>query len=216
VKGRALVLLAAALAAAGACREPGPVVVPVSMPGVAAFPPGSFTEIVVAGFRADAPPADFDLGRELQAYLAAELERAFDGPIRLLAAVDPAAATPAFWTGAAGGRPGVVFITGSAGLTSAVRKALKGGRIPPDGPFQAAKRGVIEQLRWTLSVDLAVVSGDTGETLYARAYREDRDYLDLERPADFAFNDAAAAVRDRLFQALLGTPTIEKRSLLRR
>lgn len=216
MKGRAVVLLAAALAAGGACREPGPVVVPVSMPGVAAFPPGAFTEIVVTEFRAEAPTPDFDLGRELQAYLAAELARVFKGPIGLHPAVDAASATPSFWTSAAGGRRGVVFLTGSAGLTSAVRKALKGGRIPLDGPFQAAKRGVIEQLRWTLVVDLAVLSGDNGETLYKRAYREDRDYIDLERPADFAFNDAAAAVRDRIFQALLGTPTIEKRSLLRR
>jgi hypothetical protein len=215
MRPRALVLLAAVLAAAGACRIMGPVVVPIEMPGVSAFPPGAFSEIVLTEFRNEAPIAGFDVGKELQAYLAAELRRAFRGPVALRPPVEPAAATPAFWQDAAGGRAGVVFLTGTVMLTSVVRKALKSGQPLSDGPFDA-KRAVIEQLRWTLVVDVAVVSGATGETLYERAFREDRDYIDLERPADFALSDASAAVRVRLFQALLGAPTIEKRSLLRR
>lgn len=215
MRTRAVVLLAAVLVSGGACRIMGPVVVPVEVPGVAAFPPGAFSEIVLAEFRNEAPIPDFDVGKELQSYLAAELKRAFRGPVSVRAPVPPAEATPAFWKGAAGGRDRIIFLTGSVRLTSEVRKALISGKVPLYGPFNA-KRAIIEQLRWTLIVDIAVVSGATGETLYEKVFREDRDYIDLERPAEFALSDASAAVRSRLFQALLGAPTIEKRSLLRR
>ena len=63
---------------------------------------------------------------------------------------------------------------------------------------------------------MAVISGESGETIFTRVFREDRDYIDLEKPADFAFSDTSAAFREHLFQSFLGTPTIEKRSLLRR
>jgi hypothetical protein len=215
VRTRAVVLLAAVLAAGGACRTLDPVVVPVEVPGVSAFAPGSFSEIALAEFRNEAPIPGFDVGKELQAYLAAELKRAFRGPVSLRPPVAPAEATPAFWKDAAGGRDRLVFLTGSVRLTSEVRKALKSGKLPLDGPFEA-KRAIVEQLHWTLVVDIAVVSGATGETLYDKIFREDRDYIDLERPAEFAFSDASAAFRNRFFQALLGAPTIEKRSLLRR
>jgi hypothetical protein len=97
-----------------------------------------------------------------------------------------------------------------------VRKALKDRKIPTDGPFEVGKRSLIEKLHWTFVVDLAVVSGGTGEPLDERSFREDRDYIDLEKPAEFAFSDMSAAFRDRLFPLLLGSPEIEKRVLLRR
>ena len=53
-------------------------------------------------------------------------------------------------------------------------------------------------------------------TIYEKSFREDRDYIDLEKPAEFSFSDTSAAFRDRLFPALLGTSEIEKRTLLRR
>jgi len=65
-------------------------------------------------------------------------------------------------------------------------------------------------------VDLSVVSGESGETIYERSFREDRDYIDLEKSPEFAFSDMSAAFRDRLFPALLASPEIEKRILLRR
>jgi len=215
VRAPAVVLFAAILAAAGACRTLDPVIVPVEIPGVAAFPPGAFSEIVLTEFLNPAPIAGFDVGKELQAYLGAELKRAFSGPVSLRPAVDPAAAEPGFWKDAAQGRDGVVFLTGSVKLTSEVRKALKSGKVPADGPFDA-KRAIIEQIRWTLVVEISVVSGSTGESIYDGIFREDRDYIDLERPAEFALSDASAGVRGRFFRALLGTPTIEKRTLLRR
>jgi hypothetical protein len=215
VRAPALVLLATVVAAAGACRTLDPVTVPVEMPGVAAFPPGAFSEIVLTEFRNEAPIPGFDVGRELQAYLGGELKRAFAGSVSLRPLVDPAAAGPAYWKDAAGGRAGVIFIAGSVKLTSEVRKALKSGLVPRDGPFDV-KRTIIEQLRWTLVVEISVVSGSTGQPIYDNVFREDRDYIDLERPAEFALSDASAAVRGRFFQALLGTPTIEKRTLLLR
>jgi hypothetical protein len=216
VRARALVIIAAGLAAGAACRSLDPVLVHVAMPGVSPFPPDAFAEVVVTEFRNEAPLADLDVGRELQAYLAEGLRRAFRGTVSLRPRPDTDAPAPAFWKDAAGGRERLVFLAGSVRLTSEVRKALKSGKVPIDGPFDAAKRSLIEQLRWTLVVDLAVISGESGEALFAKVFREDRDYIDLEKPADFALSDTSAAFRERLFQIFLGAPTIEKRSLLRR
>lgn len=216
MRARAPVILAAALAAVAACRSLEPVLVHVDMPGVSPFPSGSFAEVVVTEFRNEAPLADLDVGHELQAYLAEGLRRAFPGTVSLRPGPDVDAPAPSFWKDAAGGRERLVFLAGSVRLTSEVRKALKGEKVPVDSPFDAPRRNLIEQLRWTLVVDVAVISGDSGETIFTKVFREDRDYIDLEKPADFAFSATSAAFRERLFQSFLGAPTIEKRSLLRR
>jgi hypothetical protein len=99
---------------------------------------------------------------------------------------------------------------------SQVRKALSDKRVPFDSPFNLAGRGLIEQLRWTLLVHVAIISGESGETLFRRPFREDRDYIELDKPADFAFSACSAGFRSRLFPVLLGSPTVEERVLLKR
>jgi len=213
------IITASALLAAAACFSRLPVPVRVQMPGVSAFPPGLFSEIIVTDFRDDAPSPDFALGRELQGYLAAEIGRSFKGTVsRLDISRDGRSSPddPAFWKQAASGREHSVFLTGSAGLVGQTRKALEKKNLPVDGPFNLDRRGLIEQRRWTLSIDLAVVSAATGETLYQRTFREERDYSDLDKPAEFAFAELADHIRARLFPVLFGAPTIEERTLLRR
>jgi hypothetical protein len=213
---RAALLIAAAVAAGAACRGLDPVVVHVDMPGVSPFPPDAFAEIVVTDFRNAASPADFDAGHALQMFLVDELRRAFPGRVLAGAGPETAGPPPSFWKDAAAGRERVVFLAGSVRLSSDVRKALKGRTVPLDGPFEAIKHGLIEKLHWSFVVDLSVVSGESGETIYERSFREDRDYIDLEKSPEFAFSDMSAAFRDRLFPALLASPEIEKRILLRR
>jgi hypothetical protein len=215
VRARVLFLLAA-LAAGAACGSSASVLVRLDMPGVSPFPPGSFGEIVVTDFRNEAPLADLDAGHELQAYLAAELRRAFSGTVSLLPLPSADKAMPPLWREAAAGRDRAVFITGTVRLTSQVRKAMQKKRVPVDSPFDLSGRVFIEQLRWTLAVELTVISGESGEPLLTRSFRENRDYIDLDKPADFAFSDLSAAVRGRLFPWLLGTATSEQRTLLRR
>ena len=212
-------IIAAVLLAAAACVSLPPVPVKVEMPGVPTFPPGLFSEFVVTDFRDDAPSPDFALGRELQGYFAAELGRSFKGTVsRMELSRDgqAAAGDPAFWKQAGAGRGQAVFLTGSAGLVGQTRKALEKKNISVDGPFNVDRRGLIEQRRWTLSVDLAVVSAVTGETLFNKTFREERDYIDLDKPAEFAFAELADRIRVRLFPVLFGAPTIEERTLLRR
>ena len=218
MRGTAIFTLAIILAAA-ACLSRPPVPVRVEMPGVSAFPPGLFSEIIVTDFRDDVPSPDFALGRELQGYLAAELGRSFKGTVsRMDLSRDGKAAAddPAFWKQAAAGRERAVFLTGSAGLVGQTRKALEKKNLPVDGPFNVDRHGLIEQRRWTLSVDLSVVSAATGEALYKIAFREERDYIDLDKPAEFAFAELADRIRACLFPVLFGAPTIEARTLLRR
>jgi hypothetical protein len=100
-------------------------------------------------------------------------------------------------------------------LTSQVRKAVQ-DKDAPDGPFKLAGRVLIEQVRWTLAVDVAVVSARTGEPVFRKDYRETRDYNELDKTAEFAFSDLAAVFRAHLFPTLLAAPTIEPRTLLRR
>jgi hypothetical protein len=188
-------------------------------PGVAVLQPGLFNEIIVTDFRDDAPSPDFALGRELQSYLAVELGRAFRGAVsRMDLSRDGkiAAGDPAFWRQAAAGRERAVFLTGSAGLVGRTLKALKKKSLPVDGPFNLDGRGLIEQRRWILSIDLAVVSAATGETLYQRTFRENRDYSDLDKPVEFVFAELVDRILARLFPVLFGAPTIEERALLRR
>ncbi len=216
MKRIALLSLAATLAAA-ACGG-GPVDVSLDLPGIAVLSPGAFSEIIVTSFAEATPPQDFAAGPELTAYLAVEIGRVFPGPVSRASVSAEAAAGPApapFWKEAAAGRGGAVFLTGSVTLAGQVRKALDKS-APKDGPFNVAKRGLVEQRRWTLSVDLFLVSAATGEVIHRTSLREDRDYLELDKPAEFAFSDLSLRLRDRLLPALLGTTTIERRALLRR
>jgi hypothetical protein len=59
-----------------------------------------------------------------------------------------------------------------------------------------------------------VLSAADGATLYQRRFEEDRDYIDLEKPAEFAFSELSARVRARLLPVLLGSSTLETRTLL--
>ncbi len=185
------------------------------MPGVSPFPAGAFDEIIVTDFRNEARLPDLDPGFELRTYLAAEIRRVFEGKVSVQprpAGDEPSAAA---WRDAAAGRARAVFVTGSVRLDSQIRKAVQ-KRDLLEGPFPAAGRGLIEQLRWTLVVDLAVVSAGTGEAVFRRTYRENRDYIDLDKPAEFALSDLAFVFREHLFPTLLGTSSIESRTLLRR
>lgn len=214
---RGRVLLLAVLATAGAaCGTAAPLLVRVEMPGVSPFPPGSFAEIIVTDFRNETPLADLDAGRALRAYLATELRSTFDGDVSLQELPPGAETPPAFWREAAAGRDRAVILTGTVRLSSQVRKAVVNKSVPVDGPFKAAGRALIEQLRWTLLVDVVVISGGNGETLFSRTFREDRDYIELDKSAEFAFSDCSAGLRGRLFPILLGSPTVEERALLRR
>lgn len=216
MKAGRLVLFAALAAAAVACRSQGPVLVRLDVPGVSPFAGGSFAEIIVTDFRNEAPLPDLDAGLELRTYLAAEIRRAFAGKVSVLprpAGDEPA---PAAWRAAGEGRERAVFLSGTVRLSSQVRKAVQDKNVPVDGPFNLAGRGLIEQVRWTLVLDLSVISAASGEPLFRKTYRENHDYIDLDKPAEFAFSDLAFVLRGRIFPALLGTTTIEQRTLLGR
>jgi len=212
-------IIAAVLLTAASCLSRPPVPVQVEIPGIPVLPPGLFSEFVVTDFRDDAPSPGFALGRELQGYFTAELGRAFKGKVsrmELSRSGPDAAGDPAFWKQAGAGRGQAAFLTGSAKLAGQTRKALEKKKLPVDGPFNVDRRGLIEQRRWTLSVDLSVVSAATGETFYTQTFREERDYVDLDKPAEFAFAELADRIKARLFPALFGAPTVEERTLLRR
>ncbi len=219
MKARAVFVLAVGIASAAACLSRPPVPVRLEMPGVSPFPAGLFRELIVTNFRDDAPSQDFALSREFQTYLVAELGRSFKGTVSRadVSWGDEAAGNdPAFWRRTAAGRGGAIFITGTASLAGQVRKALENKKLPVDGPFKMDGRGLIEQRHWTLSVDLNIVSAATGEPIYKKTLREERDYIDLDKPADFAFSELVDRVRDRLLSLLLGKATTEERTLLRR
>jgi len=205
VKAPAAVVLAFALAAVPACRPTADLVVRVDLPGVSPFAPGSFDEVVVADFREDPPLPDFRAGRELRDYLAAEIDLAFRGAVTRVGTPEEALSA---------GRPRVLVLAGSVSMATEVRKALDTKRVPVDGPFKPPGRGLVEARRWTMTVELSVLSAADGATLYRRRFDEERDYSELEKPAEFAFSELSARVRAQLLPVLLGSSTHETRTLL--
>jgi hypothetical protein len=207
MKAAAVVALAAALAAGSACGPAGPVEVRVNMPGVTALPAGSFDAVVLTEFRETSPPSGIAVGRELRDVLAEAIDRAFDGPVRRLATPQDALAS---------GGERTIVLAGEIALTTEVRKALDRKSAPLDGPFKTPGRGLVEVRRWTMTLELLVLSAANGETLYRREFREEHDYIDLEKPADFAFSELSDRIRAKVLPLLLGTPTLEARTLLGR
>jgi len=219
MRTRIMAFLAVVAAAGAACASSPALPIRIYLPGVTVFPAGSFRQIVVANFRDAAPSPEFGLGRELQEFLVKELSRSFDGTVsRMTVPWEDAVSLddPAFWRQAAAGRDRAVVLTGAAGLVGQIRKALNKKALPIDGPFKVTDRAFLEYKHYTLAVDLAVISAATGEHIFRKSFREEKDYIDLEKPYDFAFSELADRVRARLFPALLGTPTAEERTLLRR
>ncbi|MCU0243652.1 MAG: hypothetical protein MUE80_02670 [Acidobacteria bacterium] len=214
MKAPAVLALSAALTAAAACGA-APVEIGLDLPGLAALPAGAYGEIVVTDLAEPAPVPGFAAGTELSAYLAAELGRSFPG--RVSRAAGPAAALAgqppgAAWREAGAGLDRAVFLTGTVTLAGRVRKAVDKA-APSDGPF---KRTLVERMQWTMTVDLVFVSAATGEAVHRTSLSEEREYTELDKPAEFAFSDLSQRVRDRLLPALLGTTTLERRTLLRR
>jgi len=214
VKAAAALAVTAALTAAMACGG-APVEISLELPGVAALPAGAYGEIVVTDLAEPSPVPGFAAGTELAAYLAAELGRAFPG--RVSRAAGPVAALAgqppgAVWREAGSGLDRAVFLTGTVTLAGQVRKAVDKD-APSDGPF---KRTLVEKKRWTMAVDLVFVSAATGEAVHRTSLSEEREYAELDKPAEFAFSDLSQRIRDRLLPALLGTTTVERRTLLRR
>jgi hypothetical protein len=212
-------LLAVIMALGAACLPTPTELVRVDMPGVRILPSGSFREVVVANFRDDSPSPGFDLGGELQRFLAPEIDRVFDGAVSRVTVSwdrDPSLSDPAFWKRVVPGREGAVILAGAASLVGRTRKALQKTAAPVDGPFKVADRPLLEYRHYALVVDLAVISAETGEPLFRRTFREEKDYIDIEKPAEFAFSELADRVRAALFPILFGTTTIEDRTLLRR
>lgn len=194
-----------AFAIVPACRSSVSYDVLVDLPGVSPFAPGSFDSVVVTDFREDSPVEGFPAGRALRDYLAEEIDLAFRGPV---SRADSAAE--------AVGSPRALVLAGSVRMTTEVRKAIRGKRAPVEGPFKNTESPLVEVRRWTLDADVSILAGADGSTLWRRGFREESEYEDLEKPADFAFSVLAARVRARLLPALLGTTTLETRALLLR
>lgn len=200
----AVLALALALAAGPACRPASSLDIRVELPGVSPFAPGSFDAVVVTDFREASAVEGFSAARSLPDYLAEEIDLAFRG--RVLRADSAAAAAAA--------TARALVLTGSARMSTEVRKALGGEASPAEGPWKAGERRLIEVRRWTLEASVSILSAADAETLWRKDFREERDYPDLEKPADFAFSDLAARVRARLLPVLLGTTTLETRTLI--
>lgn len=207
MRGAAVIVLAAALAAGAACATAGPVEVRFNMPGVTALPPGSFEAVVVTEFRETSPPSGIAVGRDLRDVLAEAIDRAFDGPVRRLATPQDALAS---------GGDRTIVLAGEIALTTEVRKALERKKSLLDGPFKTQGRGLVEVRRWTMTLGLSVLSAANGEALYRREFREEHDYTDLDKPADFAFSELSDRIRAKVLPLLLGSPTLERRTLLGR
>ncbi|MCK7489666.1 MAG: hypothetical protein MZU79_05070 [Anaerotruncus sp.] len=53
--------------------------------------------------------------------------------------------------------------------------------MPVERLFDASRSGLVEQRRWTMTVDVVLVSAATGEVLHRTTLREHRDYGELDK-----------------------------------
>jgi len=222
MKIRLLLGLAATLAvgvAGAGCRSTDPLDVHVSLPGVSPFAPGAFQSIIITAFRDEAPLPNFETGPAFEEALEVGLKSGTKGQVeRVVRARVPAVAgsdEPPVWRAlGAAEQPGTIYLAGSVRMSGDIRKALDRNVIT-EGPFDLVGR-LLAKRRWRLTVELYVISAATGETLHHETWREDQDYSELDKAAEFAFSELSARVLDQLKEVLFASPTIEVRTLLRR
>lgn len=178
----------------------------------AGFPSGY--EIIVTDFKVTEAVPEIDLGRRVSDYLEVELRREFKGTVsRRGPGRAPAAAEDDrnFWKSAGAGLKNAVFLVGTVGLHGEAQKALREEGLPTDGPFRLENRGLAERKRFVLTLECSLIESATGEAILKKSLQERRTYGDVQQSAEFALADLLPVIKAKLFPAIFGRESVEKR-----
>jgi hypothetical protein len=211
-------LLVAAVLAAAAC---GPDLasrkVRLEAPSRPEVDLAAVPEIVLAGFWLEKEVKDFDLNRDLAAYLKEELKRSFKGRVSEKAVAWTGAdmlGSPEAWAKAGLGPAGALVLSGKAEFTGESRKALLDAEARTlDGPFEPGNPWS-EKKNYSLKLEVVLLKAGTGETVFRKEFKETLTYDNKKQPAAYAFYDLLDRARPRLARALFGSDRALDRYLL--
>ena len=192
----------------------------IEIPDFTTFDLGIYREIAVTDFRVEKELKDFDVNKELVAYLAFELGRQVKGEVTTRSLAwdkDGLLDNKEFWkTLKTKASPGL-FLTGSVRYNQEIRKALIDiEKKEVDGPFKQEKKGLAERQIYTLSVDICLIQAGTGEILFRKSYKETRLFPNPNQPLSYAFYELVSRVKQKFFHAILGEEKNQERYLIMR
>lgn len=217
---RTSVLVAAACLLQLACATREARRVSLGIPGYTPLAPADLGEVRITNFRSENPTEEFDAAKEFVEYMSVELARRFEGRIaRIPVPADKAGRSEdrAFWAGLPAGPGPTLFLTGSVSYTEEVRKALAvADEKEIDGPFRQEKKGLSERRIYTMTIDIALIRGGTGEVVLAKRFKESSTYPDPNVPYGYAFHELAPHVRARFLRTIFGDSRLQERYLYTR
>lgn len=206
------------LACLAACSIDSPYVrLRVEAPSLPLVKMSDYREIAVADFFLAEPPAGLNLNQELTDYFKTEVGFRFKGTVSrrsLPLDKEEKLKDEAFWKEAAAGAPGLLFLTGKAGLEQELRKALLDKSSQGlEEPF-AKEKAWDERKSFTLQITLFLVNGGTGRPVFEKEYKETINYTNTKQPIDFALFDLLQQLKLKFFRSVFGTDRLQERYII--
>lgn len=194
--------------------------VSLGIPGYTPLKPADFGEVHITNFRSETPTEEFDAAKEFVEYMSVELARRFEGRVvRTAVPADKAGreGDREFWAALPVGPKPTLFLTGAVSYTEEVRKALLvTDEKEIDGPFRQEKKGLSERRLYTITIDIALIRGGTGEIVLAKRFKETSTYPDPNVPFGYAFHELAPHIRQKFLQTVFGDSRLQERYLFTR
>lgn len=191
----------------------------IEMSGESAVDLDQFKEIVITNFIIRQQTKDIDLSQEITDYLSSELGQNYEGKItskKVLLETEEVFQDKDYWQSIIDKKmKSSLFLTGIADYSQEIRKAIleekRGERF--EGPFTSEKK-LAERRFYTLNLDLFLIDGQSGQTLYKRSFKEVKNYKNPNQTAYYAFFDLIQRVSIKFFRNILGGKKIEERYLI--
>ena len=138
-----------------------------------------YDHLVLTDFLIKKETDDFNINKEMMDYFSFEMEKRADKKVtteKKTATNDEQFAAPDYWTEQYPDLENGLIMTGSIEYTEEVRKALveKEKRRFED-PFPEESR-LTERKFYTLNIQLFLIDGKTGDTVYKRSFKESKAY----------------------------------------
>jgi len=190
----------------------------IEMPGESVVDLSQFKEIVITNFLIKNQTKDIDLSQEIKDYLITELGQNYEGKIisqKISIENEEAFQDEEYWRTVEKETESSLILTGTADYREEIRKAIleekRGERF--EGPF-SPERKLAERKFYTLELDIFLIEGQSGQTLYKRDFKEVKGYKNPNQTAFYAFFDLIQRVKVKFFGNILGGKKIEERYLI--
>lgn len=177
-----------------------------------------YDHMILTEFLVKKETEDFNINKEMSDYFSFEIEKLVKKTVtteKKTATDETQFETPEYWTGMYPDEDDGLIMTGSIEYTEEVRKALieKEKRRFED-PFPEESR-LTERKFYTLNLQLFLIDGKTGDTVYKRNFKESKAYKNPRQTAYFAFFELVQNIKEKFLLDLLGGQRREQRYLIK-